>query len=406
MSSACKFDDMFLTPEFLSDPYPLYHRMRLEAPVYWSERFNAWILTRYAEVKHALHDSRLNAGQRISALMSQLPKSIQSELRPLYEHLTKWIVYTDPPNHTRLRTLVGKAFTAHTIQHLRPQIQVIVDDLLNAVQGAGRMDVVQDFSFPLPATVIASMLGIPKNDHQQFRFWSNDIGRFSTAGDITVEAAVQAQKSVIELSEYFQQLVAQRRGKPQPDLISELIATEEHGGKLSKDELFSMFVQLFFAGHETTTGLINNSLLALVKFPDQKQKLLNDSSLIVSAVEEFLRYDNSVQRQARVASEDIELGGQVIRRGQYLVLFIAAANRDPAIFPEPDRLDIARKDNKHLAFGHGIHFCIGGPLTRLEGQIAIETLLRRMPNLQPATNKLEWEPLLAVRKLRSFPVTF
>jgi len=402
----CKFDPLFLTPEFLADPYPTYHRMRAEAPVYWSERFNAWMLTRYAEVKPALHDSRLNSGQRMAAIMGQLPKSVQPEMKPLYEHLTKWVAFTDPPNHTRLRTLVGKAFTAHMVQRLRPQIQAIVDELLDAVQSAGQMDVVRDFSFPLPATVISSMLGIPRKDHEQFRSWSDDIVHFVSAGDITVEAARKAQHSVVELSNYFRRLVAERREKPEPDLISELITAEEQGDKLTQDELFAMFVQLFFAGHETTTGLINNALLALFKFPDERQRLQNDPSLIASAVEEFLRYDNSVQRQARVANVDVELGGQLIRKGQYALLFIAAANRDQAIFPDPDRLDISRTENKHLAFGHGIHFCLGGPLARIEGQIAIETLLRRMPNVQPAYDSLSWEPLLAVRKLKSFPVTF
>jgi cytochrome P450 len=292
------------------------------------------------------------------------------------------------------------------VQRLRPQIQTIVDELLDAVQSAGQMDVVRDFSFPLPATVISSMLGIPRKDHEQFRSWSDDIVHFVSAGDITVEAARKAQHSVVELSNYFRRLVAERREKPEPDLISELITAEEQGDKLTQDELFAMFVQLFFAGHETTTGLINNALLALFKFPDERQRLQNDPSLIVSAVEEFLRYDNSVQRQARVANVDVELGGQLIRKGQYALLFIAAANRDQAIFPDPDRLDISRTENKHLAFGHGIHFCLGGPLARIEGQIAIETLLRRMPNVQPAYDSLSWEPLLAVRKLKSFPVTF
>lgn len=397
------FDDLFLTPEFLADPYAVYRRMRSEAPVYWSERFNAWVLTRYADVKAGLQDSRLNAGQRIAALIMRLPESGQSAMKPLHDHLTKWVVFTDPPDHTRLRTVVSKAFATHAIQRLRPKIQAIVDSLLDKVQDKGRMDVVRDLSFPLPATIISGMLGVPNKDHDQFRLWSNDIVHCVSAGDVAMDVAAQAQKSIIELSQYFQRLVARRRKRPQSDLISELIASE---GQLTDDELFSMFVQLFFAGHETTMGLINNSLLALFNFPDQRQKLQNEPSLIVSAVEEFLRYDSSVQRQARVASADVELGGHTIRKGQHVLLFIAAANRDPARFSQPDRLDITRTENKHLSFGYGIHFCIGAPLARLEGQVAIETLLRRMPNLQPQSDILVWEPLLAVRKLKSLPVTF
>lgn len=400
------FDAYILTPEFLADPYPFYHQLRAEAPVYWSERFHAWMLTRYSDVSLALHDPRLNSGDRIAAILSQLPETVRAEMQPLANHLTQWVAFTDPPDHTRLRTLVGKAFTARTIAKLRPQIQALVDELLDAVQETGRMDVMHDFAFPLPATVISQMLGIPRQDHERFKQWSMDIANFVSAGGIDLEIARQAQQSVLELADYFQGIVARRRQHPQDDLISGLVAAEEQGDKLSESELFSMFVQLFFAGNETTTGLIGNGLVALFRHPNQRQKLQDEPGLIVSAVEEFLRYDTSIQRQARVASEDIELDGHLIRRGEYVLLFIAAANRDPAQFPEPDRLDITRQDNRHLSFGYGIHFCIGGPLARLEAQIALGTLLRRMPNLQLATDTFEWEKLLALRKLKSLPVNF
>jgi pimeloyl-[acyl-carrier protein] synthase len=407
-SVACRFDDIILTPEFLADPYTVYHRMRDEEPVYWSDRFNAWMLTRYADVKSMLHDSRMNSRERISAILSQLPDSARLEMRPLSDHLTKWVAFTDSPDHTRLRTLVDKAFTPRMIANLRGPIQSIVDDLLEKIQHAGRLDVVRDFSFPLPATVISSMLGIPRADHDKFKKWSNDIANFVSAGGISIEVARRAQQSVIELAEYFKRIVKERRQSPHDDLISRLVAAEEQGNKLTEDELFAMFVQLFFAGHETTTGLINNGLLALLMNPEEKRKLQDDPTLIASAVEEFLRYDTSVQRQARVAAEDMEIGSQMIRKGQYVLLFIAAANRDPAVFPNPDALDIARKENRHLAFGYGSHFCIGGPLARLEGQIAFSTLLERMPNIELACEieSLEWEPLMALRKLKSFPVTF
>ena len=406
MSGSYSFDQYILTPSFLADPYPFYHQLRAEAPVYWSERLQAWLLTRYAEVMSALHDPRLNSGDRITAILSQLPETVRAEMQPLADHLTQWVAFTDPPDHTRLRTLVGKAFTPRTIAKLRPQVQALVDELLDVVQGAGHMDVIRDFAFPLPATVISQMLGIPRQDHGRFRKWSNDIAGFVSAGGINIEVARQAQQSVLELADYFQGIVTQRRRQPQDDLISALVAVEEQGDKLSEAELFSMFVQLFFAGHETTMGLIGNGLLALFRHPDQRHKLQDQPSLIASAVEEFLRYDTSIQRQARVASEDIEIDGHLIRRGQYILLFIAAANRDPAQFPEPDRLDITRQENRHLSFGYGIHFCIGGPLARLEGQIALDTLLRRMPNLQLAGETLAWEPLLALRKLKALPVTF
>jgi pimeloyl-[acyl-carrier protein] synthase len=407
-TNACNFDDVLLTPEFLADPYAVYHQMRSEAPVYWSERFKAWMLTRYADVKSTLHDPRMRSRERIGAILSQLPESARAEMKPLSDHLTKWVAFTDPPDHTRLRTLVDKAFTPRMIANLRRPIQSIVDELLVQVAHAGRMDVVQDFSFPLPATVISSMLGIPRADHGRFKKWSGDIANFVSAGGINIDVARQAQQSVIELADYFQGIIRDRRQTPQDDLISRLVAAEEQGEKLSEDELFAMFVQLFFAGHETTTGLINNGLLALLRNPEQKRKLQNDPTLIASAVEEFLRYDTSVQRQARVAAEDIEIDGHTIRKGQYVLQFIAAANRDPAVFPNPDTLDVARTGNRHLAFGYGSHFCIGGPLARLEGQIAMGTLLQRMPNIELACEvaTLEWEPLMALRKLKLFPVTF
>jgi cytochrome P450 len=250
------------------------------------------------------------------------------------------------------------------------------------------------------------MLGIPRQDHDRFKQWSGDIANFVSAGGINIEVARRAQQSVLELADYFRRIVEQRRQQPQADLISALVAAEEQGDKLSEVELFSMFVQLFFAGHETTMGLIGNGLLALFRHPDQRQKLQHEPALIVPAVEEFLRYDSSVQRQARVASQDVKLNGHLIRRGQYVLLFIAAANRDPAHFPDPDRLDITRSENRHVAFGYGIHFCIGASLARLEAQIALNTILRRMPALRLATETLEWEKLLALRKLKSLPVTF
>ncbi len=401
-----QFDSDLLTPEFFADPYPFYHRLRGESPVYWSERLQAWLLTRYAEVKPALNDPRLNSGDRISAIMRRLPKTVQLEMQPLHRHMTKMMSFTDPPDHTRLRTLVGQAFTPRTVANLRPKIQMIVDDLLDAVENNGQMDLVQDFAFHLPAIVICEMLGIPKQDRETFKQWSNNIVGFVSAGEVTPEKAERAQQSMWSLTNYFHDLVQKRRQDPQADLISALVAAEEQGDKLTEAELLSMGVLLFFAGFETTEGLIGNGLLALMRNPFQLQRLRDTPSLIATAVEEFLRYDNSVQRQSRVASEDLEMGGQQICQGQYVILFIGAANRDPALFDDPDRLDICRQENPHIAFGYGIHFCVGAPLARLEGQIAISTILRRMPHLQLAIETVEWERLLALRKLKSLPVHF
>ena len=400
-AAAKGFDDYLLTPEFFADPYPFYHRLRSTDPVYWSDRLGAWLLTRYSDVSSALHDSRLKSGNRIQAIMSQLPETVRCEMQPLYQHLTKMMAFTDPPDHTRLRTLVGKAFTPATVAGLRLRIQRIVDELLDKVQGAGQADLVSDFAYPLPAIVICEMLGIPLEVRDQFKQWSNDIVGFVSAGQVTTLKAETAQRSVAALTDCFRDLSDQRRQYPRDDLISALVIAEEKGDKLTEDELFSMCVQLFFAGFETTEGLIGNGLLALMRNPAQLEKLRDNPSLIGTAVEEFLRYDNSVQRQARVASVDLEISGQQIHKGQYLLLFIGAANRDPAQFPDPDRLDISRRENKHVAFGHGIHFCIGAPLARLEAEIAINTILRRCPTLRLMSQSLEWEELLALRKLKS-----
>ena len=400
-ATSSRFDELLLTPEFFADPYPFYHRLRSTEPVYWSHRLGAWLLTRYTDVSTALHDSRLKSGSRIQAIMSQLPETVRTKMQPLYLHLTKMMAFTDPPDHTRLRTLVGKAFTPATVAGLRPRIQRIVDELLDQVERAGEADLVRDFAYPLPAIVICEMLGIPLEVRDRFKQWSNDIVGFVSAGQVTTLKAETAQRSVAALTEYFRNLSAQRRQYPREDLISALVIAEEKGDRLTEDELFSMCVQLFFAGFETTEGLIGNGLLALMRNPDQLKMLRDNSSLIGTAVEEFLRYDNSVQRQARVASVDLEISGQRISKGQYLLLFIGAANRDPAQFPYPDQLDISRRENKHVAFGHGIHFCIGAPLARLEAEIAINTILRRFPALRLINQSLEWEELLALRKLKS-----
>lgn len=401
-----QFDSDLLTPEFFADPYPFYKRLRSEAPVYWSERLQAWLVTSYAEVKPALNDPRLNSGDRIGSIMDRLPTTVRLEMQPLHRHMTRMMAFTDPPDHTRLRTLVAQAFTMRTVANLRPKIQLIVDNLLDIVKDNGQLDLVHDFAFHLPAIVICEMLGIPKHDREMFKRWSNDIVGFVSAGEVTPEKAERAQQSVGFLTDYFHHLVEERRHHPQDDLISALVAAEEQGDKLTEDELLSMCVLLFFAGFETTEGLIGNGLLALMRHPDQLQRLRTDPSLITASVEEFLRYDNSVQRQSRVASENIVMANQQIRQGQYVILFIGAANRDPAQFAEPDRLDISRADNRHIAFGYGIHFCVGAPLARLESQIAISTILRRIPHLQLATETLQWEKLLALHKLKSLPVTF
>jgi cytochrome P450 len=391
----------------LANPYPLYHQLRAEDPVHWSELANSWILTRYDDVKFALqYDPRLTA-ERLSLLIKQLPETVQVEVEPLRQHLSTWMQYYDPPDHRRLRALVSKTFTPGVLERLRPRIQAVVDELLDTVQEYGYMDVISSFAYPLPAIVIAELLGVPPQDRDQFKHWSDDIATFLEGVSPDYPAvARRTQQSVLDLIGFLRSLFDQRRRQPQEDLMSALVAVEEAGDKLSEAELFGICYFLLQAGHETTTGLLGNGLLALLQHPDQLQSLQHDPALIKTAIEELLRYDSPIQRISRVVKQDFELGGKQLRQGQRIWAMQGAANRDPAQFPDPDRLDLSRQENRHVAFGYGIHFCVGGPLARLEGQIAFTTLLRRLPGLRLASDDLAWQEGVSLHTLKSLPVAF
>ncbi len=314
----------------------------------------------------------------------------------------------DPPDHTRLRGLVNKAFTPRVVEMLRPRIQQIVDGLLDAADGAGAMDLIEDFAYPIPVIVICEMLGVPVEDRERFKKWGLDIARGLDAIWLPPDSEV-TQRSMASrraLSDYFRALIAERRTAPRNDLLSALIAAEEAGDKLSEEELLATCILLLVAGHETTVNLIGNGTLALLRHPDQLRLLRENPGLIGSAVEELLRFDGPVQRTARIPSEDVTIRGCTIAKGEMVMPFIGAADRDPAQFPDPDRLDIARGDNRHIAFGWGIHFCLGAPLARVEGQIAINTLVQRLPKLSLATDKPEFRQSLTLRGLSALPVSF
>lgn len=391
----------------LANPYPLYQRLRTEDPVHWAVSVNSWVLTRYADVVFALqYDPRLTA-ERLTPLIKQLPDSVQREMEPLRQHLRTWMQYYDPPDHTRLRSLVSKAFTPPMLENMRQRIQDIVNDLLNPVVARGQMDAIKDFAYPLPAIVVGELLGVPAADRDQYKHWADDIAAFLEGISPTFPAvARQAQRSMLAQTAYLRDLFAKRRQHPQEDLISALVAVEEQGDVLSEAELFGMCVFVLNAGHETTTGLIGNGLLALLQHPDQMQMLKNDPALVGTAVEEFLRYDGSIQRISRVAVQDFELGGKPIKRGQRIWAMQGAANRDPAQFSDPDRLDITRQKNKHVGFGYGVHHCLGAPLARLETQIAFNTMLRRLPGLRLTAESLEWWEGVSLRTLVALPVAF
>jgi cytochrome P450 len=390
-----------MDPAFVADPYPTYHRLRAEDPVHHSP-LGFWVLTRYPDVMTMLRDPRLTKEPIAAFVAARFGMAVPPP------GLGLSMLDRDPPDHTRLRGLVSKAFTPKALESLRPGIQQIVDDLLADAAGRGQMDLIEEFAYPIPVRVICEMLGVPVRDHERFKGWGLDIARGLDAIMLPADSEV-GQRSVSgrrALAEYFRELIAERRAAPRDDMLSALIAAEEAGDKLNEEELLATCILLLVAGHETTVNLIGNGTLALLRHADQLQKLRENPGLIVTAVEELLRFDGPVQRTARIPSEDLTIGGRTIPKGEMVMPFLGAADRDPAQFPDPDRLDITRADNRHIAFGMGIHFCLGAPLARMEGQIAINTLLARLPKLALATDQPQFRQSLTLRGLQALPVSF
>jgi cytochrome P450 len=368
-------------PAMLADPYPYYARLRRFDPVHWAEGPGCWVLTRYDDIVSVLRSPHASA-ERTEAVRRRVPVEFQE----VFTDRADAMLNADPPRHTRLRLLVNKAFTPGAVAALAPFIQRFVDDVIATVGPRGRMDVIHDLAYPLPATVIAEMLGVPHADRDRFKLWSDDIAALAgnLPGDLSEDVLRRSARGLRELRAYFAGIVAQRRVEPRDDLISALVKAQQEGDRLNEAELLANLVLLLNAGHETTTNLIGNGTLALLRNPDQLRRLRADPALIPTAVEELLRYDSPVQFTNRVLKADLTLGGKRLRAGQTALLLLGAANRDPAQFPDPDRLDVGRADNKHLSFGLGSHFCLGAPLARLEGRIVFETLLRRLPGLRLA----------------------
>ncbi len=390
----------FDSPDFLADPYPLYHRLRAADPVHRSP-WGDWYLTRYADVAMALSDPRFC---RESPGGSNPLSREQRESTALDRMMTMWMIYRDPPAHTRLRGLVNTAFTPQMVEGLRPRIENIVGDLLDDVQDAGSMDIIADLAYPLPVIVISEMLGVPVADRELLKGWSHRLAEALDTG--VTEDLAGGVPVTVELTAYFRDLVAEKRKRPTDDLISSLIAAEAEGDTLSGEELLATCVLILLTGHETTKNLIGNGLLALLRNPRQLQKLNDGSGLIKTAVEELLRYDSPVQKMSRWTTEDIKIGDKTIPEGHLVVSLLGAANRDPEQFFDPDRLDITRRHGAHVAFSRGIHTCLGAPLARIEGPIAIGAVLRRMPRLALQEDGLEWQKTTSLRGLERFRVSF
>jgi pimeloyl-[acyl-carrier protein] synthase len=391
-----------LDPAVLANPYPLYHQLRSEDPVHWDPFLHAWVVTRYTDV--------ITVFQRFSANRTPTPEQLEAmglkALRPLAQLMVRQMLFLDPPDHGRVRGLASKAFTPRRVEVLRGHIKDITNRLLDSIQEQGHMDVIADLGRPLPAIVTAELLGLPTSDWQQLTAWSTDFAQVLGNFQHNPDRVPQILRTVDEMTAYFQAAVQEQRARPRDGLISAMIEAEIDGDRLSDEEIVANVIITMVGGQETTTNLIGNGTLTLLRHPDQLERLRADFSLIPSAVEELLRYESPSQHTARLAPEDVELGGKLIHKREAVIAVMGAANRDPERFPDPDRLDLGRQDNRHVAFAWASHFCFGAPLARIEGQVAFESVLRRMPNLALGPEPLKWRDNLGLRGLTALPVTF
>jgi len=391
-----------LDAEVLANPYPLFHRLRSEDPVHWDPFLHAWVVTRYKDVVTVLH----HYSAERTPTPEQLSRMGLSLLNPIAQVMVKQMLFLDAPAHTRLRSLAAYAFTPARVEVLRGHIRDITNRLLDKVEAQGRMDVIADLAEPLPCIVTAEMLGVPVNDHQQLKAWSQDFAEMLGNFQHNPDRVPRVLKSVSEMTAYFRSAMREQRLRPRGGLVSSLMSAEIQGDRLTEEEVIANCIVTMVGGQETTTNLIGNGVLSLLRNPDQLEKLRNDLSLIPSAVEEMLRYESPSQHTARLAPEDTILGGRRIEKRQAVIGVMAAGNRDPERFPDPDRLDITRTDNRHLAFGWAAHFCFGAALARIEGQTTFALMLRRLHNWTLEPGPLVWRSNLGLRGLTALPIRF
>jgi len=389
------------TPEALADPFPVYRRLRERDPVYWSERAGGWLVTGYDDVVRCLKEPRLSAA-RVQTLFDRMPADLREETRPLQYAFRHWMLMMDAPAHTRLRALVAKAFSAQVVAALRPRVEALVDAALARVEGTGRIELIADLAHPVPALVIAELLGIEGAEPDRIRAWADDLALMER-GPVAFRGA---QIAMLEMMTYMRAVAEERRREPRQDLVSLLLAAEEGGQVLGDDELLYTCVMLLFAGHETTKNLIGNGILELLRHPDQLAMLREDRTLVEPAIEELLRFHGSIQRVRRTVTADFELGGKQLRTGESVWVLVGAANRDPAVFDDPDRLDLQRRPTRHLTFGFGPHFCVGAGLARLEGHVAIDAITQRLSELRGPIESLTWRPDHSFRGVMALPLAF
>jgi cytochrome P450 len=402
-------EEALLTDAFIADPYSALDRLRELAPVYWSPSVGGWLITGYDDVVATLKNpAEYSNEDRLGQASRHLPEEARRELEAFEAHYrTKGLLHSDPPDHTRLRRLVLRAFSPRVIESMRPRIQRIVNDLIDRVQPSGRMEVIADLAFALPVTVLAGLLGVPASDGARFGEWADRLLAFQGVNRPGRDLLLAAQAALIEARAYLTDLIALRRREPGEDLITLMTLSTSEGENLTDDEIINTGITLLTAGHETTTSLIGNGLFTVLSRPEQWARLRENADLVKPAIEEMLRFESPVSRQPRLLKHDTELHGRTLRAGQMAFQMLGAANRDPAQFDEPAAFDIGRAPNRHIAFGQGIHFCIGAPLSRAEGEVVFSTILERLPAIRLVESEPDWDTGKAnSRVLRTLPVTF
>ncbi|MFN0306280.1 MAG: cytochrome P450 [Burkholderiales bacterium] len=393
------------TPGFLADPFPLYRRMQDEDPVHWSPRLKSWVLTRYEDVKRVCLDKEMSSN-RLEPFFASLPGPEAARIADIIRFLSIWMVFRDPPDHTRLRRLTGKVFHAKSMHAMRPEVEQILAWLLDQIGNRNEIDFVADFAGPLPALVIMAMLGIPRDELKRVKRMSDEMALFIGSSRTSAEKYDVAEAATKEVAEFFRHFIEARRAEPRSDLITELAHVRDGDDRLTDDELIATCILLLFAGHETTTNHIANGLLSLLRFPTELERLRADPDLASKAVEELLRYDGPSGAQVRIVKREHAMQGKTLKPGDRVFMMLNAANRDPRAYVDPDRLDLRRDGVPHLSFGFGLHICLGFPLARLEGQIALPAVVRHWKKITLAQSgdQIEWLNSMVFRGMKSLPL--
>ncbi|TPG22287.1 cytochrome P450 [Sphingomonas koreensis] len=391
-----------LDPAVLADPYPLYARLRQEDPVHWDPFLHCWVVTRYDDVHIVL--------KQFSADRTPSPDQLRAlgigGIEPIAEVMMRQMLFLDAPKHTHLRKLCSTAFTPRRVELLETRIHAIAHRLIDRVAASGEMDVIGDFAAPFPSIVFAALLGVPEEDHAQLKKWSADFAEMLGNFQHNIDRIAQVLKSTAEMVDYFRRAILEEERPLTDGLLKSLVEAEVDGARLSIDEVIANAIVTMVGGQETTTNLIGSGLLTLLRQPDKLAELRDRPEIMESGVEELLRYESPSQHTGRIAHEDTVIGGHTIRKGEAVMAVMAAGNRDPERFADPDTLDLERTDNRHLAFGWAAHFCFGAPLARMEGRIAFRALLDRMPNVTLVADRLDWRENLGLRGLKALPVSF